>query len=109
MRFRALLSLRCPRCFEGRVYEGLLRMHRECPRCGLLFQREPGYFLGAMYFSYALAILAALPLCLTLLVAGVPALWNALASSALIAVVSPLVVRYSRVLWLHFDHRIDPR
>jgi hypothetical protein len=84
-------------------------MHRECPRCGLRYEREPGYFLGAMYFSYALAILAALPLCLTLLWLGVPAAANALAGAGVIALVSPLVVRYSRVLWLHFDQRVDPR
>ena len=31
-------------------------MHERCPVCGLKFEREPGYFLGAMYFSYLLSI-----------------------------------------------------
>ncbi len=32
-------------------------MNEHCPQCGLQFGRgEPGYFTGAMYFSYGLAI-----------------------------------------------------
>ena len=32
-------------------------MYEECPGCGLDFDRgQPGYFTGAMYVSYALAI-----------------------------------------------------
>jgi hypothetical protein len=28
-----------------------LRMHERCPACGLKFEREDGYFLGAMYIG----------------------------------------------------------
>ena len=31
-------------------------MYESCPVCGLKYEREPGYFLGAMYFSYMLSI-----------------------------------------------------
>ena len=31
-------------------------MHDCCPACGLHFNREAGYFLGAMYISYGLAL-----------------------------------------------------
>ena len=31
-------------------------MHEYCPVCGLKFEREEGYFLGAMYISYGLAL-----------------------------------------------------
>src|SRR3954468_5338312 len=55
-RWRAILGQRCPRCLRGRIYAGLLRMNDECPVCGHHFEREPGYFLGAMYISYPLSI-----------------------------------------------------
>lgn len=84
-------------------------MHAACPHCGCSFRREPGYFLGAMYFSYGLGILATLPLCLALYLWGVPPLWNGLAGVALLALFSPFLFRYSRVMWLHFDQRFDPR
>ena len=59
--------------------------------------------------AHGLAILAALPLCLVLFFLRVPEIWNGLAAVAQIAVLSPILVRYSRVLWLHFDQRFDPR
>ena len=31
-------------------------MHERCPVCDLKFEREAGYFLGAMYVSYGLAL-----------------------------------------------------
>jgi hypothetical protein len=30
-------------------------MHACCPVCGLHFEREEGYFLGAMYISYGMS------------------------------------------------------
>src|SRR5262245_16520130 len=51
----AMLRQRCPRCRRGRIFAGALAMHKQCPECGLLFDREPGYFLGAMYISYPIA------------------------------------------------------
>src|SRR5262245_48048790 len=53
-RLGAVLRQRCPRCRTGPVFRSLLRMNDPCPHCGLVFEREEGYFLGAMYVSYAL-------------------------------------------------------
>lgn len=84
-------------------------MHRTCPACGLEFLREPGYFLGAMYFSYALGVAAVAPLAVWGLVAGWPLATTGWACTALLAAVSPWVFQYSRVLWLWFDQRFDAR
>ena len=85
-------------------------MNRTCPACGCPFEREPGYFLGAMYFSYAFAVSAATPLVLALL------FWSDLTltqigwiAGAELLVLSPWLFRYSRVVWLHFDQHFDPR
>src|SRR5215468_10645712 len=50
----ALARSRCPRCRKGRLFRGWFAMNDPCPVCGLIFQREEGYFLGAMYVSYLL-------------------------------------------------------
>ena len=55
-RLAAVLALRCPRCLRGRVWRSFLGMHERCPACGLVFEREPGYFTGAMVVSYVLAV-----------------------------------------------------
>lgn len=31
-------------------------MNETCPHCGHKFEREPGYFFGAMFVSYALTV-----------------------------------------------------
>ncbi|GAC1700484.1 MAG: hypothetical protein NVS9B6_14160 [Candidatus Limnocylindrales bacterium] len=106
---RAILGLRCPRCRRGRLFRGLITMEDACGVCGLVYEREHGYFVGAMAISYAIAIavLGALfvlfavalhwPLELSLLTAG-----------ALFLLAVPFVFRYSRSLWVHLDRRMDP-
>ena len=106
----AVLRQRCPRCRTGRMFRGLLTMNDPCPVCGLLFQREEGYFLGAMYVSYALstALLVPLYFAAAALLPG----WGgpAVALTALVCYLPfiPAVFRYSRVLWVHLDRAADP-
>jgi uncharacterized protein (DUF983 family) len=109
MRLVALLKQRCPRCLQGRVFAGLFRMHQHCPMCGLAFEREPGYFMGAMYLSYGLAIIATLPVWLPMAWLGRSLGEVLLVSGSLLIVESPWLFRYARVLWLYFDHALDPR
>jgi uncharacterized protein (DUF983 family) len=104
-RFAAILRQRCPRCREGRVFRGTLEMNATCPVCGITFEREQGYFLGAMYVSYALSIV--LLGLLTWLLSLLLPTWD-LGTLVLLGCVAyiPLMVpvfRYSRVIWMHFD------
>ena len=110
-RLWAILALRCPRCLEGEVFSGLMRPNEHCPVCGLRFMREPGYFVGAMFISYGISVpmlwgligmlwwqfLRAWPL---MLVSGIGTL--------LLLPFVPLMFRYSRILWMHFDWVVDP-
>ena len=109
MRAAPLLRQRCPRCGQGKVFGGIVRMNRTCPVCGIAFEREPGYFLGAMYFSYAMAVAAATPLVALGLVFGWSYPLIGVLAGAELVLLSPLVYRYSRVIWLHFDQHFDPR
>lgn len=85
-------------------------MNAQCPQCGLRFDREPGYFTGAMYISYAMAVPIAAAVALT--TGYVLPHWSferviAVAFAALVPL-SPLLFRYSRILWIHFDRTVDP-
>jgi uncharacterized protein (DUF983 family) len=107
---REIMLLRCPRCGEGRIFRGTFAMNEACPACGLKFSRETGYFLGAMYFSYGMAI--PLILLFTLLAYLVFPGWRLyqlvlLAWAAFLPFVPP-VYRYSRAMWIHFDRYFDP-
>ncbi len=61
-----VLNEKCPKCSEGYVFKqkvSLLKlpiMNDECNKCHYRYDREPGYFLGAMYISYGFAVLQGL-------------------------------------------------
>jgi hypothetical protein len=84
-------------------------MYERCAVCGMKFEREEGYFLGAMYISYGLA-LAVITLFATLLWAFMrwPLEKNVLWAIVLLVPLAPMVSRLSRVLWIYFDRMIDP-
>lgn len=105
-----IARLLCPRCRRGKVFRGLVTMHERCAECGHSFEREPGYFVGAMYVSYALAvpIYAGLALAVHLLRPAWSETRFLAAALALFLPLAPLLFRYSRVLWMHLDWAIDP-
>ncbi|HOZ86692.1 MAG TPA: hypothetical protein PL029_02990 [Bacteroidia bacterium] len=57
-----ILTEKCPHCGKGQVFKKkdqmlqLPVMYERCKNCNYFFDREPGYFLGAMYISYGLAV-----------------------------------------------------
>src|SRR5437773_3176925 len=58
----SIFHQRCPRCrmgtiFRGSIFRGFPKMQERCPICDLKFAREAGYFVGAMYISYGIALL----------------------------------------------------
>jgi uncharacterized protein (DUF983 family) len=108
-RFGAILGQRCPVCLEGAVFRSFLQSNKECPVCGVRFERESGYYLNAMFVAYVIGFLILAPLALFLYFAGVSPLTFLLIISGVLLVAWPLVFRYSRVIWLHVDQMIDPR
>jgi uncharacterized protein (DUF983 family) len=109
-RIGALLRQRCPRCGEGRIFRSTFASHDRCPVCDLPFQRGPGYYTGAMYFSYALGIpiIGLLTLLAYLILPDRPLYQLVVLAWLAFLPLVPAVYRYSRVLWIHFDRMIDP-
>lgn len=85
-------------------------MNESCGRCGLPFLREAGYYLGAMYVSYALGVFTVLPVAVLLAVILEWELWIVMVIMVVQTLVSmPIFFRYSRTLWLYVDQAIDPQ
>src|SRR5947208_211784 len=102
----AIRGKRCPRCRRGSVFGSRWVMNENCPVCDLDFDRgDPGYFTGAMYVSYGLAIplIALLTLTEYLIVPH----WSIFRLVVLASLTClPLVAwiwQYSRVIWIYFD------
>jgi uncharacterized protein (DUF983 family) len=110
VRLAAVTSGRCPRCRQGRIFRGRLAMHPTCPVCGLRFEREPGYFTGAMYVSYVLAVpvMATCAAAVFLVAPGLSFEATIGIAALLFLPFVPLLFRASRVLWIHLDRTIDP-
>ena len=109
-RLAAVAAGRCPRCGGARIFRGRLAMHATCPACGLRFEREPGYFTGAMYVSYILA-LPVLGICVLAIYLLAPNLsfWAGVAAAVVLFLPwVPAIFRYSRIIWIHLDQTIDP-
>jgi len=54
---------KCPRCHEGDFFvsnpynlQHIGKVHENCSECGLKYAKEPGFFYGAMYVSYAFGV-----------------------------------------------------
>ena len=85
-------------------------MNNLCPACGLKFEREPGYFLGAMYVSYAFAaiLITILSFIVQYVFPGLELHWVVLIAGAGLVPFVPAIFRYSRVIWMMLDRAIDP-
>ena len=84
-------------------------MHSECSCCALKFEREQGYFVGAIYVNYAVTIAVVLPgfFILDYLASISPV--QQLMVWIPFAIFFPLLFfRYSRSLWLTIDHLFNP-
>jgi len=103
------LCLCCPRCGARSLFRTWFTMHEQCFACQLRFEREQGYFLGAMYINYGVTVVLgligsfALEWWTTVSLAQQLLLWVGFCG------VFPVVFfRHSRGLWLGFDYIFDP-
>lgn len=108
-RLIAFLTLHCPHCLRGKVFYGLFQMYEYCPVCGIPYEREQGYFMNAIFFGYVLGFIAILPLNVALYIMEVAPIWFLVGTLLSLTLLSPIVFRYSRAIWMHIDELLDPR
>jgi uncharacterized protein (DUF983 family) len=94
------------------MYSGLITMYDRCPRCGHQFERETGFFQGAMYVSWvtSVGLFTALALAASALLAPLIGMFAALAVAVVVYLPAvPMLFRYSRVIWAHINIGTLPR
>lgn len=96
----------CPRCGRGKLFRGWTHMVDACPRCGLAFETEEGYWVGAMIWNIVVTEL----LFVVLLAIGVVLTWPELPVLPLVAIgvainaVFPIFFYpFSKTLWVATD------
>ena len=104
-----ILQEKCPHCGKGDVYEkgtGLFHMpvmKDDCEVCHYHFDREPGYFLGAMYISYGLAVAQAVAAFLIVHFGfpDLPTIWKPIAILLVVLAFAKKNYKLSRVIYIH--------
>jgi uncharacterized protein (DUF983 family) len=104
---RRALTRRCPYCGGSGVFDGYFALRERCPRCGVRFEREEGYFLGGYALNLVVAESLALGLALVLIfrteARHLPLLWQEVIAVAL-AIAFPVVLfPLSRTVWIAMD------
>lgn len=100
--------LRCPDCGRVSIFKAAFRVRHHCPECAALFQREDGFFIGAVMVNAVATECAALVFYFaSLQVLGYSE--GLIFSIALpVACFFPVILyHHSWSVWLGFDHFIE--
>ena len=103
------LRLKCPRCGKGDICAGMFKMNLDCSNCRFKFEREPGYFVGAMYINYGATVFIAFGGYFALdYLTPISFLQNFIFWIVFSGLFPALFFRYSRSLWLSIDYMFNP-
>ena len=98
------LALRCPICGKGNLFCRPFLMHENCPCCHYQFEREEGYFSGAMALAIIVSefiiVAIALPIAFNSSIPLIPAVSI---GAPLVFLLPILLFHHSRSLWLALD------
>jgi uncharacterized protein (DUF983 family) len=101
------MRLRCPRCGRDKLFESFSRVRHSCRSCGLVFQQEEGFFVGAIYINVAVTYFLILGIYLFALFVIHTVGGNVYLAMIVTALAVPVVCfRLSRSVWLAMNFLI---
>ena len=120
--FIATLDCRCPRCREGKLFKNKvsislkknMAMHKYCLVCGQPTEKEPGFYYGTGYVSYALAIAISVATFVAWFVLiGMSVKDNRffywlITNAVILVLIQPWMMRVSRSIWISWFVKYDP-
>ena len=112
---RLLLSglfLRCPYCGKGKLFRRFYSMYDRCPVCGWRYEREEGYWTGAMALNLVvtelLIAIVTVPVVIWLAVSGL-SVWPLVIIGVPMCVILPLLFfRHAKSFWMSLDFMVHP-
>ncbi len=105
------LTLHCPNCGQPRLFRHWLRMIDRCPQCGLHFEREEGYWTGAVAINTVVTEVIFVALLATVVIwtwPNVPMVPLLVAALVLNAVFPLFFYPISKTLWVAIDLSLHP-
>ena len=109
------LFLRCPHCGKGKLFRRGFTMYERCPVCGWSFEREEGYWTGAVAVNLVvtelLVTLLVVPLAVWLAITQQPITLLVITGLPLAFILPFVFFRHSKSFWMSIDfmlHPVDP-
>jgi uncharacterized protein (DUF983 family) len=101
------LRLRCPVCGDSLIIQSPFKIRHHCPKCSALYQREEGFFVGALTINVVTTELIILVLYLACIF-----LVNSYQLILVILFIAGLLFpvafyHHSWSIWLSLDHLIE--
>jgi uncharacterized protein (DUF983 family) len=111
----AILGMKCPNCRKGDMYinksifplKKMMNMPERCPVCGQKMEIEVGFYYGTGYVSYGLSVaVAVFNIVWYAVLVGFSwkdnsVWWYLGITTVMLILLQPLLMRYSRVLYLY--------
>lgn len=103
----SIAKRKCPKCHEGDFFEGSFfkgTVKEKCPNCNVRYAREPGFFQGSYYVSYALGVAVFVAIWVAMSVLFPEASFNVYLIAILggILVMTPFMYPMSKIIWANF-------
>jgi uncharacterized protein (DUF983 family) len=100
--------LRCPVCGGASVFQSPFRVRPECPACGAVFQREEGFFVGAVMINVVTTEAAVMATAGLWLLSSAGSDGAMLAALFAVALLFPVAFyHHAWSLWLAGDHLVE--
>lgn len=106
----SIVNNKCPKCHEGNFFETnnpyklsrFDKMPHNCPVCNEDFERETGFYYGAMYVSYGLTVAFGVGVFLLVSVLlGYDVVTFLVTFGVLQVVLMPVFYRMARLVWIN--------
>lgn len=116
MSILSILKGRCPKCKNEKIFQkkgNLLlfkipKMKSKCKSCDYLFEKEAGFFFGAMFVSYGLIVAEAITVFVILkALLGFSIINTFIGIIVLITLIGTINYRLSRIIWIYLFYSED--
>jgi uncharacterized protein (DUF983 family) len=103
------LRQRCPVCGKGKIFQGFFKTYERCPVCHFVYEREPGYYTGAMAINLIATELLIVAVAVPVAASQVVSIPVMIALGITLPILLPLIFyRPTKSLWMSLDHLLHP-
>lgn len=103
------LRQRCPVCGQGKIFAGVFKTYERCPTCSFVYEREPGYYTGAIALNLIVTELLLTAVAVPAAVSQAVSLPDFVVLAITLPILFPLLLyRPTKSLWMGLDHFLHP-